>query len=332
MPTPLSPLGNLFQGLEAVRMAYVRVLALEYERPVAIRILGWMLIHAPNGAGQAHLASSIDQCSNTQAIIALGEYYFQYFLKYFRAIANKPTPTPSNHPDPSIDDLRDMIMNSVDQAPTGHSQAKKRALVRDNYRCQLTGTVDTEAYLGSPMVEEQVDANALNVSQTECHHILPQYIGHNITDNPERTANASMIWSIVQIFGGIPQVEVNGPGIHHLRNIMTLRGDIHTAFDRLQVWLEPVDGQDNVYNIGRLRPAICRDLPATVTLTTNTGLPLPDRRYLALQAACAKVVCMSGAAEPIDSILRDAEETKVLSQDGSSVSLLDMLLYGHAPA
>jgi hypothetical protein len=92
------------------------------------------------------------------------------------------------------------------------------------------------------------------------------------------------------------------------------------TFDRMQ-------GQEHTYNIRRRYPAIHSDLPPSVTFTTNTDLDLPDRRYLALHAACAKVLHLSGAAEAIDSILRDLEDTKVLSQDGASAELLDYLLF-----
>lgn len=71
-------------------------------------------------------------------------------------------------------------------------------------------------------------------------------------------------------------------------------------------------------------------LPATVTFesTVPAKLPLPDRRYLAFHAACAKVVHLSGAAEYILKTLRDCERTKVLSEDGSSAELLGSLLSG----
>ncbi|CAE6458116.1 hypothetical protein ACGC1H_006836 [Rhizoctonia solani] len=330
MPTPLPPLGNLFEGAEPVRTAYQRILPLQNANPIFIRVLGWMLIHAPNEAGRADVARSINLCQTDPQVIAVGQRYFQYFVKYFKATANKPTPTPSDHPSrPSMDVLRDEILNTIEQAPTGHTEAKARALVRDNYRCQLTGVVDGRSFVDSPQLRDEAAATpGLAVSMTECSHILPQYVGHNIQDDEERRNTSASIWSIVQAYGGIPQIEVNAEGIHHLRNIMTLRKEIHGAFDQLWIWLEPVQDQADTYAIGRRYEGFFPDIPPTVTLTTDTGLPLPDRRYLALHATCAKVVHMSGAAELIDSILRDREKVKVLSQDGSSADLLDRLLLG----
>jgi hypothetical protein len=68
------------------------------------------------------------------------------------------------------------------------------------------------------------------------------------------------------------------------------------------------------------------DLPSEVVFTTNNGLPLPNPRYLELHAAAAHVAHLSGAAEYINKILRDLEEIKVLSEDGSSTDLLDAVL------
>ena len=49
-------------------------------------------------------------------------------------------------------------------------------------------------------------------------------------------------------------------------------------------------------------------------------------KLLGLHAACARVAHMSGAAEALDEVERDVENTKVLALDGSSAHLLDYLL------
>lgn len=72
------------------------------------------------------------------------------------------------------------------------------------------------------------------------------------------------------------------------------------------------------------KPGFLVNLPATVTFTsTRAHLPLPDPRYLALHAACAKVAFLSGAGEYIETVDRDIYTTKVLANDGSSMNLLE---------
>ena len=45
----------------------------------------------------------------------------------------------------------------------------------------------------------------------------------------------------MQRFGGVKvKDELNGNQIHRLENIMTVNSDVHTFFDDLQIWLEPV--------------------------------------------------------------------------------------------
>lgn len=58
----------------------------------------------------------------------------------------------------------------------------------------------------------------------------------------------------------------------------------------------------------------------------NLTPALPDPDLIALHAVCARVAHMSGAAEYIDMLERDAEETTVLASDGSSAYLLHGLL------
>jgi hypothetical protein len=36
--------------------------------------------------------------------------------------------------------------------------------------------------------------------------------------------------------------ELNGNKIHSLSNVLTLGADVHAAFDRLKIFLDPIDG------------------------------------------------------------------------------------------
>jgi len=71
------------------------------------------------------------------------------------------------------------------------------------------------------------------------------------------------------------------------------------------------------------------EIPVTVVFTSrDKKLPLPDPRYLRIHAACAKVAHLSGAAEYIDGIFRDMDDTRVLATNGSSAELLSYALRG----
>lgn len=54
---------------------------------------------------------------------------------------------------------------------------------------------------------------------------------------------------------------------------------------------------------------------------------MPSKAYLDLHATCCKVAAMSGAAELLDKLDREAEVTPVLASDGSSSELLTNALW-----
>lgn len=56
------------------------------------------------------------------------------------------------------------------------------------------------------------------------------------------------------------------------------------------------------------------------------NLPVPACELLALHATCCKVAHLSGAAEYIDEIYRDADKLDVLSADGTSGDILGYVL------
>ncbi|KAH0834654.1 hypothetical protein J3R83DRAFT_10164 [Lanmaoa asiatica] len=65
-----------------------------------------------------------------------------------------------------------------------------------------------------------------------------------------------------------------------------------------------------------------------VTFSTSDPerLPVPAPELLALHATCCKDPHLSGAAEYIDEIYRDADQIGVLSADGASGDILDYML------
>lgn len=68
--------------------------------------------------------------------------------------------------------------------------------------------------------------------------------------------------------------------------------------------------------------------PAIVDEATGQAIrfPVPDPKLLALHAACAKVIHLSGAAEYIYRFERDMKEMRVLATGGGSAGLLHTAL------
>ena len=79
-----------------------------------------------------------------------------------------------------------------------------------------------------------------------------------------------------------------------------------------------------VESIDQLRDV---DLPEIVEFaTTDNNLQLPNPKFLALHATCCRVAHLSGASEYYEKVLRDIEDSSVLSEDGSSFDLLQSAL------
>jgi hypothetical protein len=93
---------------------------------------------------------------------------------------------------------------------------------------------------------------------------------------------------------------------------------VHVSLNAIDVWQDVI----NQYALRARYPGTLHSLPATVTFIAQADLPLPEPRYLALHAACAKVAHLSGAGECIDAVNRDIDTTLVLAKDGSSARLL----------
>ncbi|KAG8741764.1 hypothetical protein FRC10_002431 [Ceratobasidium sp. 414] len=102
-------------------------------------------------------------------------------------------------------------------------------------------------------------------------------------------------------------------------------------FDALKVWFVPVEGTENEYVVEKQRYIVSPEVPQHFRfslVSSNPDLAVPNRQYLAIRAACARVLHMSGAARVIDRILDEREDVKVLAKDGSSAELLEYLLFG----
>ncbi|KAG9042906.1 hypothetical protein FS837_010227 [Tulasnella sp. UAMH 9824] len=122
-------------------------------------------------------------------------------------------------------------------------------------------------------------------------------------------------------FSGIPPAELYVAKINRPENGIALDHALHALFGELRLSFEATGDKPSTYKVvfwtrGDL------GIPETVSFVSRGGIPLPDPRYLALHAACAKVAHQSGISKILDKLLENLERTDVLSSDGSSASLL----------
>ncbi|KAJ7475698.1 hypothetical protein FB451DRAFT_1173712 [Mycena latifolia] len=300
---------------------------------LASRIIGFLFVELEGlrrSLGYTPIARVMTEVlsnPSNEAIYDLGRIYRDHFIRAFRTTTQYPPP--SNHPSrPSMDDLVDLLMDTMEGSGKDHRSARTAALSRDGYRCMLTQIYD-EAYAENILRFENLQ------KLLTLHRLL------SVSRFPEESAIG-----ILRMFGlddltdrlttiGKP---ASASGFHILVNILSLNPILHAHFDALNLFLEPIaDGEADKYDVHAAYLRIARqDIPSQVkfvSLLQATGLdpngtkfPLPDPRLLALHAVCARVAHMSGAAEVLDKFDQDMEELQDLAEDGSTAKLLDPML------
>ncbi|KAF7978037.1 hypothetical protein HWV62_1925 [Athelia sp. TMB] len=162
--------------------------------------------------------------------------------------------------------------------------------------------------------------------------------------NVKKQDYAAAVSAILEMFGlGSAARTLYGNEVNCLHNVITMAINLRSAFDSLNLWLEPVPGQENIYDVrGKLLGRYPVPTPSRVTFSVepsaaaaaeavNKELMLPDSILIAIRASCARVANLSGAAEQANRILRDLEDTTVLADDGSMAELLSSRLSASTP-
>ncbi|KAF9654326.1 hypothetical protein BDM02DRAFT_3106658 [Thelephora ganbajun] len=279
-------------------------------------------------------------------IFKIGQRKLNYLLRMFRT-STKKYPTPSLHPSrPSFDTLEDMTRDCMMVDSKDYRTARRKALARDDYRCILTGMFDRTSLRFSRELDQLRRGLDATFTTIQACHILNESTMQGIdptgasedTAVMSKTDYAVTAMSILRDFGleSHAQELLAPDGVHNLGNLLSLAQEVHTYFDNLDLWFEGTD-EPNCYTVCvsdrgierylRMFGHLCVDGGRLyVTFSSNENTRLPDPKLLALHAACARVVRMSGAAEALDELERDVEGTRVLAFDGSSAHLLDHLM------
>ncbi|KAF5311136.1 hypothetical protein D9619_008051 [Psilocybe cf. subviscida] len=297
---------------------------------VRVRILGYLVHYAD--AGARGVVDAINSCATDGKLYHLGGLYRQAWI---RAVKSR-TPAPSNDPSrPPFDATHDLKYDGVDLAPRDHSASKKSALVRDGFRCLVTGRYDIASLSpNDPLLATLVYSDAV---RTECCHIFSESTNWDISPftDPNKSSWATSVWTVMSRFGYSLPEDLHGGKVHRLENVLTLSQDIHAYFNSLAIWF--IEVGDNEYRVESVPgPAqllakshsIVRFTPARPDL--DLALPSPD--YLAIHAACTKVAHLSGASEWFREFEDDLDKhaNKTLADNGASASLLYNALCVHA--
>ncbi|EDR00730.1 uncharacterized protein LACBIDRAFT_313190 [Laccaria bicolor S238N-H82] len=265
----------------------------------------------------------------------MGLYYRNHLFRVFRSNRGS-IPSCSDESDPpsrpSLDVVRDRILSDT-RTPTTEGSAHANALMRDGYRCMLTGEYDYISLEDHPELEEHAPADH-ETCFAECAHIFSE----TAQEGEPKAVYAASALAILEVFGLNSKVEnLVGRNVHEYFNILTMRYDLHKLFDRLDIWLEEVIGEENTYEIVAVKDRLFKKMIGHIERVTfrvdpdvvaacrakNIDPPsLPSPSLLAIRAVCSRVAHISGAADHFDQILRDLEDTPVMAENGGSAHLL----------
>ncbi|EJD47732.1 hypothetical protein AURDEDRAFT_86599 [Auricularia subglabra TFB-10046 SS5] len=268
-------------------------------------------------------------------IRALGQLYLERLLRAFKLSKGPILREDDNETPSSFDSLTALTDAYLSGSGSRPYALKRQALVRDGFRCVITGRYDRESAVASATLDQRAIQERATQGPTNCCQILSEATIQNLNDaDPaasRRRHNAASVMGTLASFG-LEDLAANlsdENGIHSLKNVMTMSLDSHNAYDDLYVWLEPT----SVPHQYKLRGRRWQDV---ATLSHEIGdiikfevhgpdptLALPDPRFICLHAICARVAHMSGAAEYFEKVEREDDEQAVLAPDGSSAHILE---------
>ncbi|KAJ7221793.1 hypothetical protein B0H12DRAFT_1151687 [Mycena haematopus] len=313
---------------------------------VGARVLGFLLLdfwrHQSHSFGlipYKRLLAEISSCLGLgtdkkvhAAIYELGLFYRNHLLRVFRSDGG-PVPSVSQDPSrPSMELVRERFIEDI-KTPSTKPDARKYALLRDGYRCVLTGAYDLESCDNYPELGARADSEGAIQTTLQCAHIFSESAQEGDKDSfPSALA-------ILKMFGLTDSAEsLVGGNVNKPFNTFIMAGHLHYLFDHLKFWLEEVPGMANTYDVCARDPkffnrvmgaprrrvtfAVDPDVEAACKAKNKPVPALPSPSLLSIRAACSRVAHMAGAAEQVDQILRDLEQTPVMAEDGTTADLL----------
>ncbi|KAI1786072.1 hypothetical protein LXA43DRAFT_1185413, partial [Ganoderma leucocontextum] len=291
---------------------------------INIRILGYLLSQSRFLSDRAisEVARGIISCrkdpvgtdeTDVEELNKLGEFYKNHLLWPFRKFRGQtPISSPSSDVSSSLSECsfqltEDEVDQMLAETPKSCTTSRKLAMQREDHRCIATRILDL------PFAEDLHDLTGEVykgiVASLEVCHIFTE--SNNIKGRENEHDNGGNAWALLESLGytNIVGHFATVDKVHSLDNVMMMVSDLRNRFDILSMWFEPIEDVRNRYRICSIW-----DLPyglvagQEVTFqSTNPRLPLPNREYLRIHAACCRVAHLSGAAGLFNELEKDMD-------------------------
>ncbi|KIJ36880.1 hypothetical protein M422DRAFT_34049, partial [Sphaerobolus stellatus SS14] len=269
--------------------------------------------------GERYSAGVICAAYTVKKVSEAAQAWFQSMILPMKTAGSTRTVEPSEAQTP-LEELEEMSAMVEPATRNGQAWLRKEVCRRENFRCVIHQEIDKEA----PPEAPDPTGKRPTVTTLEVAHIVPFSLNDFVSDDNNTILESAVTWVMIKHWTAISIQELIGEGINEPANAILFCANGHKQFGDFSVHFEPTDVEhcyvtssqfDEFDNIN-------------VDFRSNSGIPPPDPRYLALHAAFAKVLFASGAGEYIERYYRDQAELGVLASDGSTdVSILLSRLY-----
>ncbi|KAG2131742.1 hypothetical protein DEU56DRAFT_981791 [Suillus clintonianus] len=271
-------------------------------------------------------ACAICACPEIYEQVNLARTWFMYLLWPFTAGSHKPSHLISDQTTPTIDDTYVSLVSAHTERRSGFRSDLNR---RHGYRCVITGVWDGEH---RPASSDQAWAILTGA------HILKRAIGVFTLDRVRISLPAATL-NIIRQYSGIFEETIQDMArlVGDPSTGVMLQGDVHTVFDKLKVYLEQTE-RENEYVVKEVSSGwwIHRDvLDRTITFRNHAAptrdISLPNPHFIVLHAAISQILHMSGASEVFAQILdlydgAAGGNARILKSNGNPVHQLSSMM------
>ncbi|KAJ6530738.1 hypothetical protein B0H19DRAFT_1191955 [Mycena capillaripes] len=285
------------------------------------KLLDAMLSYAPNPLGARYVAVALHVAATKndegQSIVMTAKAWLDQFVLPMLTISMDNRSEPSSSQTPTLDETAQVI-ESADRKEQREFRASLAK--REDYYCAITRAFDRERveYLDAHQRSHEVPHAAAR--KMVAAHIIPLFL-NSFDDAGDRKGKTKMrdaanTWDILQSWTQIDLRGLTGPNITSPPNGIYMTSDDHDYFGAFKFYLDksafPNDA--NKYRAVCLRGRLSNGEHTSIVDFKDEEPPNPE--YLRIHAAFAQVLNLSGAADFLQELRRDAERMEMLHLDG----------------
>ncbi|KAJ7242608.1 hypothetical protein B0H12DRAFT_848942 [Mycena haematopus] len=282
-----------------------------------------MLSNAPNPLGARYVAVALyvadTKNDDGQFIVDAAKAWLNQFVLPLLTI------TMDNQSESEPSSSQTLTLDQTAQATQSADEAEQRKFrtslaKRERYHCAITHTFDRDRIEYLDELQRSHEVPRVPAHRMVATHIIPFFPNSldNTGDHKGKTKlrDAANTWDILQSWTQIDLREPAGRETNTPQNGIYMTRDDHDNFEAFKFYLDKsvFPNDPNKYNAVCLRNRLSNgDFESIVDF--NDEEP-PNPEYLKVHAAFAQVLHLSGAAEFLEELRRDAEHMEMLYLDG----------------